>query len=432
MPSRAELRVTMERGLRGLVIIVLALMLWQALHKQPPVTDNDVRSHGLGGAFPRWSAAPVAPRSIHVELDSVPTLLERDWLKALAAAGSQVAWSGDLPAMMIAVQPVASPIGGVKVKVAAPTGSSLELRDEVAIIDTVQAQNAGASVTMSSAVGGLTARIDHSTASTRPADSVTLHKVMVIGDAGWESKFVIAALEEDGWKVDAFIRVAPGIDVTQGAIAAIDTSRFSAVVALDAAAAPYAGRIASFARSGGGVVMTPAAAALESMAPLRIGGVGRTASVARTISTEPVNLATLSLSPITGLRDDAVVLDRRTGGIAMAVRRVGAGRALQLGYEDTWRWRMGGGDNSVREHRLWWTGVVSSVAYAPRRSGANAFRRSDDAPVAELVAAIGPRTNETTVANRAINRSHWMIWLFIILSLSLIAEVASRRLRSAT
>src|SRR6185503_15174723 len=113
------------------------------------------------------------------------------------------------------------------------------------------------------------------TASTIPRDSVMLHKVLVIGDAGWESKFVVAALEEAGWKVDAFIRVAPTVDVTQGSAAVIDTARYSAVVALDGAASPYASRIIEFARTGGGVVLAPPAASLDAMAALRAGAVGR-------------------------------------------------------------------------------------------------------------------------------------------------------------
>ncbi|MDP9205803.1 MAG: hypothetical protein M3P12_10155, partial [Gemmatimonadota bacterium] len=249
---------------------------------------------------------------------------------------------------------------------------------------------------------------------------------------GWESKFVIAALEEDGWKVDAFIPVAPGVDVTQGSAVAIDTSRYSAVVALDDAAAPYASRIAGFVRSGGGVVLAPRAAALDAMGSLRAGSVGRMAPIARGIvASGSVSLATLALSPVAGLRKDAVSLGKRAGAVAVAARRVGAGRALQSGYEDSWRWRMGGGDNSLRDHRALWTGLVGSVAYAPRISVARSASSVDDAPVAQLVAAIGPRSVGSGVAKETVNPTHWMAWLFILLSLALVAEVASRRLRGA-
>jgi hypothetical protein len=254
--------------------------------------------------------------------------------------------------------------------------------------------------------------------------------VLVIGRAGWESKFVVAALEEGGWKVDAFIPVAPGVDVTQGSVAAIDTSRYSAVVALDDAAVPYANRIVGFVRSGGGVVLASPAAALDAMKPLRTASVGRTMPIAAGIAaTGLVSIATLALSPVTGLPNDAVTLDSRAGTVAVAARRIGAGRALQFGYQDSWRWRMEGGDNSLRDHRAWWTGMVSSVAYAPRSRLAGAATSPDDAPVAGLVAAIGPRTVGSGVAEEAVNPTHWMTWLFTLLSLALIAEVASRRLR---
>ena len=149
--------------------------------------------------------------------------------------------------------------------------------------------------------------------------------MLVIGDAGWESKFVVAALEEEGWKVDAFIRVAPNVDVTQGSAAVIDTARYSAVVALDGAASPYASRIIEFARTGGGVVLTPQAATPDAMAPLRVGAVGRTTGDARAAQAGgSVTLTTLALAPITSLRSDAVPLERRAGTVATAARRVGA------------------------------------------------------------------------------------------------------------
>jgi hypothetical protein len=301
------------------------------------------------------------------------------------------------------------------------------------VVDTVRAENAGAALVLNSAAGVLNARVRGSVASTIPRDSVVLHRVLVIGDAGWESKFVVAALEEEGWKVDAFIRVAPGVDVTQGSAAVIDTSRYSAVVALDGAASPYTDRIIDFARSGGGVVLSPAGAALDAMAPLRAGAVSRATTEARAIQASgSVNLATLALAPITSFQKNAVSLEKRGGAVAIAARRIGAGRALQLGYEDTWRWRMGGGEGAVRDHRMWWTRLVSSVAYAPRVPRAVAATPVDEAPTASLVAAIGPRVQETNVANLASSKSHWMIWLFLLVSLALIGEIASRRMRGTT
>lgn len=422
----------LEHVLRGIVIAVLAVMLWQALQGETNTGGGSVSGRGIDGPLARWSALAKAPDRIHVRLDSTPSPVERAWLGALAGAGSSVTWSGDLPPVMIDAQPIAAPMGGTKVLVAAPSGSSIVMSDDVGVIDTLPTQSPGSSVEIASATGNLTAHVKGSAASTVQRDSVVLRKVLVIGNASWESKFVVAALEEDAWKVDAFIRVAPGVDVTQGSAGVIDTSRYSAVVALDAAAASYASRIIAFTRMGGGVVLTPQAASLDALAPLRAGAVGRATAEARAMQAhESVSLATLPLAPITSLRSDAIALERRAGAVAIGAKRIDAGRVVQVGYEDTWRWRMSGGDGAVRDHRTWWTGVVGSVAYAPRDPRATVITSTDEAPMVGLVAAIGPRSPVGNLASLSGNPSDWMAWLFGLLILALVGEVGSRRLRGA-
>jgi hypothetical protein len=433
MLSRAEMRVRVEQQLRGIVIVVLAVMLWQSLQEQRNSGDRTRSARGIGrAALADWSSLPNAAGRIHVQLGSVPSNIERAWLGALAGAGSSVTWSGDLAALMIDAQPVASPTGGTKVLVAAPSGSSVVMSDEVGVIDTLRSHDAGASVTLNAVADRLSARAKSSTASTVMRDSIVLRGILVIGEAGWESKFVVAALEEEGWKVDALIRVAPGVDVTQGS-AAIDTSRYSAVVALDAAASPYANRILEFARNGGGVILGQGAASLEAMATLRAGAVGRSTSETHGIqSGAAVGLGTLALAPITSLRSDATPFEKRGAAIAIAAERVGAGRVLQLGYEDTWRWRMSGGDGSVRDHRLWWTRLMSSVAYAPRTPRTTSTRSTDEAPMIGLVTAIGSATHVEARSSLSGNQSDSMVWLFVLLTLGLIGEIASRRMRGAS
>lgn len=431
MPSRAEMRVRVEQVLRGIVVVVLAVMLWQSLHDQSNASARTVSARGVGrGVLAEWSAMAKAPATIHAQLDTVPSRIERAWLGALAGAGSSVTWSGDLAPVMIDAQPVASPSGGTKVLVAAPTGSSVVVSDDVGPIDTVRAQSAGAMLALNAAPDRLTVRVKASGASTSTADSVVLHKVLVIADAGWESKFAVAALEEEGWKVDASIRVAPGVDVTQGSLAAIDTSRYSAVVAFDGAALPYASRILAFAQMGGGVVLGPQAASFDAMASLRAGAVAR-AEPRPTPAGRSISLATMTFAPITSLRNDAVVVERRGGDVAVAARRIGAGRVLQSGYEDTWRLRTGGGDESVRDHRQFWTGLVSRVAYAPRAPRPSTTAREDQAPMIGLVAALGSKALSRPSTNLSGGQSGSMILLFALLALALIGEVASRRLRGA-
>jgi hypothetical protein len=429
------MRVRIEQVLRGTVIVVLAVMLWQSLRQQHGVGGRTVTARGISGkALAEWSALAKAPDAIQVRFDSMPSKIERAWLGALAGAGSALRWSGDRAPVMMDAQPVASPAGGTKVLVAAPTGSSVAISDDVGLLDTLRAQNNGIALALNSIAGRLSANVKGSVASTSPRDSLVLHKVLVIGDAGWESKFLVAALEEEGWKVDAFIRVAPGVDVTQGSTAIIDTTRYSAVIALDEAASPYANRIIEYARTGGGVILAPQAASLDAMTPLRAGAVSRTISEAPANQAgETVNLGTIALNPITSLHSDAVVIDKRAGAVAIAARRIGAGRVLQLGYEDTWRWRMAGGDAGVRDHRVWWTRLVSNVAYAPRVPRATAAAEStDEAPTIGLVAAIGPRASTGATANLSTNTSDLNAWLFVLLALALIGEVTSRRLRGAS
>jgi hypothetical protein len=426
------MRVRLEHVLRGIVIAILAVMWWQSVREPTDSGGQLVSARGVGvrRSLVEWSALARAPNQIHVQLDSVPPPVERAWLGALAGAGSSVTWSGDILPMMIDAQPVASPTGGTKVLVGAPSGSSVVMNDDVGVIDTLRSQSAGATVVLNSVAGDLRARVNRSVASTVQRDSIVLHKVLVIGDAGWESKFVVAALEEEGWKVDAFIRVAPGVDVTQGSTAPIDTSRYSAVIALDGAAAPYANRIIEFARAGGGVVLTSEAASLDRMAPLRAGAVGRATSEAPAIQTSgSATLATLAYAPITSLRSGAVPLARRAGAVTIAATRIGAGRALQLGYEDTWRWRMGGGDEAVRDHRIWWTGLVSNVAYAPAVQRRASTTLTDETPTSGLVAAIGPGVPARSMASLSSKPFNWNAWLFVLLALGLTGEVASRRLR---
>jgi hypothetical protein len=227
------------------------------------------------------------------------------------------------------------------------------------------------------------------------------------------------------------MHIAPGVNVTQGVLSPIDTARYSAVIALDGVAASRASELARYANSGGGVVLAGATGSLDAFGAIRAGSTGRIQTPSA-IESEPgsTTLASLSIVPIAGLRGDAIALERRNGVVAAAARRFGSGRVLQEGYVDTWRWRMGGGDDSPAQHRAWWTKTVASVAYAPHyaRQAASA---SNPAPVARLIESLGPSstTSGQSLANAAGSISLWL--LFAILSISLLAEWASRRLRGS-
>ncbi|HVF38676.1 MAG TPA: hypothetical protein VM939_02175 [Gemmatimonadaceae bacterium] len=420
-----------ELVLRAVSMGLLAWMLWLSLDRGSPEATASAQSGNLTPALRDWTLKGSPPRNISVQLDSVPSARERDWLAALRAAGTAVKWSGDLPAVGLDVQPIASPAGGLNVLVAAPNRARAILRDEVGSLDTVDTQSGGARAVVPAASGAITASVSGTTARAMLRDSLRLRRVLVLGNAGWESKFVIAALEEAGWVVDAEIAVAPGAIVTQGLRASLDTARYSAVIALDEQAAASATRIASYVSSGGGLILAAPAAAMPALAALRAGTSGRAQAIANLAAERgPTRMETLALSPITSWRGDAVVLERRGRAAAAAARRHGSGRVLQHGYLDTWRWRMSGGDTSVEDHRAWWTTAVSVVAYTPRY----ALPQLPDLnapPVARLVEALGPATEPTSggLTSAASAVSLW--WLFALLSASLLAEWASRRLRGA-
>ncbi|MGH9421073.1 MAG: hypothetical protein ACRD3J_13940, partial [Thermoanaerobaculia bacterium] len=356
-------------------------------------------------------------------------LRQRDWLAALRASGSKVSWNGSLPAVGVDVEPIASPTHGYNIRVSAPSGNTVVIGDEIGPIDTVRAESGGAHVAVPSASGVVTATSAGAVARATLPDTLRIRRVLVLGDANWESKFVTAALEEDGWKVDAQAHVAPGVSVTQGSVTPIDTSRYSAVIALDNSAASYASEIVRYAASGGGVLVAAQAASIDGLAALRAGAPGKI-EAASSLETEPgsVTLQSLSLMPVTGMKSDAVALDRRGNSVTAAARRYNAGRVSQLGYLDTWRWRMSGGDNSVAGHRKFWTNAVAGVAYTPTVL-AEPQANVDNAPVARLIGALGPPSSamRSSLARTTGSVSLWL--LFAILSLSLLAEWISRRTR---
>ncbi len=429
MPSRAEVRGTVETGLRALSLGLLAWMLWLSLAPRTDDTVESTSSARLAASLREWSATGIPPAGIAVQLDQTPRPGDRDWLAALRAAGSDVTWNGNLPAAAIGVDPIASPRGGFTVLSAAPGGARVTLVDDIGPLDSAVAQGGGARFGIPAIAGVIRAKVSGTLAEAGQPDSITIKRVLVLGSAGWEAKFVVAALEEDGWKVDALLRVAPTVNVSQGTVSPIDTSRYSAVVALDEAAAPFASDIVRYVASGGGAVIAGTAASIGGFLPIRPGAPGRVIGGALLASAPgSTTLEAVPVIAIDGLRSDAIILDRRDGVVAAAARRHVAGRVIQQGYSDTWRWRMSGGDASPGEHRAWWSRAVAGIAYAPSIAHVSASA-ADNAPVAALVGSLGPSSPrpDSTLASSAASISLW--WLFGLLAASLLGEWASRRFR---
>lgn len=430
MPSRAEIRSGFENVLRALSLLLLGWMLWLSLDRGRTETVVSARSARLDAALNDWSRSGLAHDRIAVALDSTPRPAQRDWLRALRGAGSTVTWSGDLDPVAVSSRSVASPRGGIAV-MAASSGRDVRIADEVGALDTAAARNGGAAFTIPSAIGFLEARSSGSVARGSLPDSVRVKRVLVLGTAGWESKFIVAALEESGWTVDASMYVAPGVSVTQGSTSPLDTTRYSAVIAVDGAAASRAGEIARFVASGGGLIIAGVAGSIDGFGGLRPGNPGRsTAASVEQSENSPTTLASLGAVPLAALRPDAIPLERRGPVVVAAARRHGSGRVLQLGYLETWRWRLSGGDESLGDHREWWTKAVAGVAYAPRLPGTSAVAVDQDpAPVASLVGALGQPSEArgANLSSAAGTISLW--WLAAALALCLLGEWTSRRLR---
>ncbi|HKG92190.1 MAG TPA: hypothetical protein VKA84_09875, partial [Gemmatimonadaceae bacterium] len=113
-----------------------------------------------------------------------------------------------------------------------------------------------------------------------------------------------------------------------------------------------------------------------------------------------------------------------------AARRVGAGRAAQVGYTDTWRWRMLGAGDAPARHRDWWSRVVASAAYLSAGPSRPAPDSLTAAPYAALVAALGPPVAAPPPAP-AIPDARLSWWWFALVAGALLAEWASRRMRGA-
>ena len=430
MLSRAErLRRVGEHALRAVAMAAIATLLWQAV-RPPRATDVDVARGDLRRALARWTQVPAT--EMRVVLDATPDPGTRDWLRALARAGGTVRWSSSRPigAAAIVAEPVAEPNGVTRVRLASASGEPISVADDAGAIDTLP-RGGARELELGTVAGAVRASGATFTAASYARDSAVLRPVLVLGAAGWESKFTIAALEERGWRVVSRVRVAPGIDVTQGPLGPIDTARYAAVIVLDSTAVSSSNEIARYARSGGGVILGGSASRTGAFAGIAPGrATARVAGVAGGVSSaEP--RSGLGGYPVSSPAPEVVVLESRDGAAMIAARRVDAGRVMQVAYDETWRWRMAGGDESAAAHRAWWSRLVAAVAYAPLVPRGPSLTSIDETPLASLVDAVGRSApmEGRSAAHTEDARITWM--LFILIATSLVAEWTSRRLRGA-
>lgn len=441
-PDASSRRVIAERVARALAVMALLMAWW--LTGRPSAPDAAARDPIVDAADPvrlaEWVADP-SRTTLHASLQAVPGATARALLHAASEAGLSVSWSAhdsatSLAPLALSVAPLADPSGGVTVRVSAPSGSPLALADSLGWLDSAVVAMGGIAWTLEGNPRQLTVASGTSVAGATPLAIAPIKRVRLFAAPGWEARFAMRALEDAGWSVDASFSIAPRVSVTAGAPARIDTAHYAAVVAIDSTAWSSAAAIAAFVRSGGGLVLFPGAASGSAFADVRTGTVGTPSAGIPGALALALPREGLLLRPITSLRGDAVVLERSTrpgNAVALAARRVGSGRVLQVGWENSWEWRMLGGDNAVAAHRNWWRGLLHRTArVSAARTVASMPLPGDAAPYADLVARLGaPSAAAPPSEAPSSTPAPPPAWLFAIATFALLTEWWSRRLRGA-
>jgi hypothetical protein len=415
-----DARLALERLLRVAAFALIAWAIWRAATaatRTRPVVFDAAR---VDREWPTLLEAPQA--SVHLRLSGeLPGDSIRDLLAAAVHAGRTVTWSGELPTpVALAADRLREPDHPAMLRVAG--SGRIELLDALAPLDSIADGARGATVVMHAADGELRARSRGAVARVGTRAAPDLHPVLVAGRASWETKFLVAALEEQGWVVEARIPVAPGATVSTGVRQPLDTAHYAAVIAVDSTAAELG--LLPFVHSGGGVVILPEAARIAEVRALlpATAGARRTSAKRSFDPTDP--LGSLPVTPLEALRPDATALDVRAGVTVIAARRERAGRVVLVGYDESWRWRLEGGDDAVAAHRRWWSHLVGAAA----AGGGAVADASEGAPVARWIDAVGAASTTPPAGAPAVPLPQWLLPVLCII---LLVEWGSRRLRGA-
>ena len=429
MPSRADVRRGGEWTLRLALVAMLALSLWRAMSQQAP--GPATRAARAGDLDPTLAEATRTDRvgALDIEMNAFPAPAQRAWLVALRRAGVEVRWRGAVPVMAVAAERVREPRAAVRVLLASGPDAAFVLSDSAGALDSLRVSAAGATLEAEDVVGAVRARQGAYVSSVGAPLTAPRREVLVLGRASWESRFVISALTEAGWRVRARIPAAPGVAVTDAAMLPLDTTRYDVVVALDSTAADLGPMLVRFVATGGGLVAAGSATTmglLRALVPARAGA-RRPGRIL--LDTDSTSRADLPLRPLAELRRDALALERTSRDVAVAVRRAGLGRVLAIGYDESWRWRMQGGTGGPAAHRRWWSHAVGLVA-PERDNPARVVLAADAAPMAALFDALGPPSSSRSLSVER-ERNTLPFALLILIVSALLAETASRRFRGA-
>ncbi len=425
MPSRADVRRRVEWALRVALVAVLAFTLSRSLPRaagganvvgmKTSDFDRDIRSIISSDAS-----------EISLGVDAAISRTQRDLLRAVRGAGTKVTWHGDVPSMAIEVSRERDPFADGRVALVSGSDAPLAVSDSAGPIDTLRATSgtieAGTLVGSVRAVrGGFFAR----GAVPKPTDR---RAVLVLGRVGWEVKFVAAALTEAGWTVRSSSPAAPTVVVQDDALQPIDTARYDAIIALDSTASTYAAQISRFVLQGGGLVALGSALDVRSVQELAPADVGDRQPGRILLTDDTITTRDLPTRALINVRNDAVALGREKNGIVLAAHRVGLGRVLAVGYDETWRLRMLGGESGPAIHREWWSHAAAAVA--PAREAPVIAGSGDAAPRAAIVDELGPPGAAVETTRRIVSDALPFALLIVIVG-TLLVETASRRFRGA-
>ncbi|MES2176983.1 MAG: hypothetical protein V4550_03885 [Gemmatimonadota bacterium] len=426
MPSRADARRSAEWVLRGALIAALAWALWLSIRRAESSPHPRRATPATLAEELQYALTTNDSVSIDFSIDATPTRADRDLLVALRRAGIPVSWSGSQPPLAMQLVREREPAAGAILRIAGDGAAAVAIVDSAGPLDSVVAQR-GATLAMGTLVGAVRAKSGDFYSRTRVPDAATRRPVLVLGRAGWETKFVMTALTESGWNVRSRIPTAPNVFVHDDGLLPLDTARYDAVIALDSTAADMTEAIARFVQQGGGLVLTTNSVdALKSLAP---GNAGDRRPGRILLAEDTVTSRDLPIRPVASLRTDAIALERQSAGVALAARRAGLGRVLAVGYDESWRWRMLGGSSGLAAHRAWWSRAVGSVV-AERLEDARPAG-DEAAPRAALFSALGPPRASGPIEAPSPVRIGLSIFLLLTITIALLAETASRRFRGA-
>lgn len=335
--------------------------------------------------------------TIDITLAGTPDARTRARVSAVRASGHVVRLFAPrtLPSLAMSVEAEWKATGGSRILVAGRDSTTAGVADGAGALDSMHLELGGSRAVTGPVQGALRARQPGVTASVEPlvAGAPLDARVLVVGNATWESRFLMAAFEEAGWPVDAALTVSPKVTIGQGAGRTPMRGRHAVVVLLPGAPTAAVNALTPFVRDGGGLLIVGEAARLPGLGALRAGAPGATLAGELGAEASGTPRHGLDLVPIATLASGAVMLEERDGRTAIAARRVGAGRVLQVGYDNSWLWRMAGDDASVATHRRWWNALLSSVVSlrspAPRIAHDVEDDTLDAAPLVAMVRDLG-------------------------------------------